>query len=45
MSFPDWRLNLRTSNTEPVLRLNVETRGDRDLLEKCVVDLRRMITA
>ena len=23
----DWRLNLRASNTEPLLRLNVETRG------------------
>jgi phosphomannomutase len=28
MSFSDWRLNLRSSNTEPLLRLNVETRGD-----------------
>ncbi|GGE25596.1 phosphomannomutase [Gemmobacter megaterium] len=27
MSFADWRFNLRASNTEPVLRLNVETRG------------------
>ncbi|MDD7971990.1 phosphomannomutase [Roseinatronobacter alkalisoli] len=28
----DWRFNLRASNTEPVLRLNVETRGDAALL-------------
>lgn len=27
LSFADWRFNLRASNTEPVLRLNVETRG------------------
>ena len=27
LSFPGWRFNLRASNTEPVLRLNVETRG------------------
>ena len=27
-----WRFNLRASNTEPLLRLNVETLGDRDLL-------------
>lgn len=27
LSFPDWRFSLRASNTEPVLRLNVETRG------------------
>ena len=26
--FDDWRFNLRPSNTEPVLRLNVESRGD-----------------
>jgi phosphomannomutase/phosphoglucomutase len=30
--FDDWRFNLRSSNTEPLLRLNVETRGDRALL-------------
>ncbi|EBB6671498.1 phosphomannomutase CpsG, partial [Salmonella enterica] len=32
MSFADWRFNLRLSNTEPVVRLNVESRGDRFLL-------------
>lgn len=26
--FGDWRFNIRASNTEPLLRLNVETRGD-----------------
>ena len=30
--FADWRFNIRKSNTEPVVRLNVETRGDRKLL-------------
>ncbi|SCC58332.1 colanic acid biosynthesis phosphomannomutase CpsG [Kosakonia oryziphila] len=33
MSFVDWRFNLRTSNTEPVVRLNVESRGDVPLME------------
>ncbi|GAB3111847.1 phosphomannomutase [Aestuariicella hydrocarbonica] len=33
MSFGDWRFNLRMSNTEPVVRLNVETRGDFALME------------
>ncbi len=28
MEFTEWRCNLRSSNTEPLLRLNVETRGD-----------------
>ena len=34
MEFTDWRFNLRMSNTEPVVRFNVETRGDRELLEQ-----------
>ena len=32
IDFADWRFNLRLSNTEPLIRLNVETRGDRALL-------------
>lgn len=32
MEFADWRFNLRGSNTESVLRLNVETRQDSELL-------------
>jgi phosphomannomutase/phosphomannomutase/phosphoglucomutase len=31
--FPQWRFNLRMSNTEPVIRLNVEARGDSDLMQ------------
>ena len=31
-AFADWRFNLRQSNTEPVVRLNVDTRGDANLL-------------
>lgn len=34
LEFSDWRFNLRKSNTEPVLRLNVETRGDPGLLRE-----------
>ena len=34
LEFADWRFNLRTSNTEPLLRLNVESRGDRELMER-----------
>ena len=43
LSFPDWRFNLRTSNTEPVLRLNVETLGDRAALERHVAELSALI--
>ena len=34
MTFADWRFNLRTSNTEPVVRLNVESRGDVRMMER-----------
>jgi hypothetical protein len=33
MEFPAWRFNLRSSNTEPLLRLNVESRGDPELMK------------
>lgn len=39
MEFAQWRFNLRMSNTEPVIRLNLETRGDRVLLAKCQEEL------
>jgi phosphomannomutase len=34
MDFGAWRFNLRSSNTEPLLRLNVESRGDELLMEQ-----------
>jgi len=34
MDFGNWRFNLRASNTEPLLRMNVETRGDHALMER-----------
>ena len=33
IEFSDWRFNLRMSNTEPVVRLNVESRGNQALME------------
>ena len=35
----DWRFNLRTSNTEPVVRLNVESYGDAELMKKKTSEL------
>jgi len=36
VEMPRWRFNLRSSNTEPVVRLNLETRGDKQLMkQKC----------
>ncbi len=32
--FPDWRFNIRRSNTEPVVRLNLESRGDAALMQR-----------
>lgn len=40
----DWRFNLRSSNTEPLLRLNVESRGDAALVAAKVAELSALIT-
>jgi len=39
----NWRFNLRSSNTEPVLRLNVESRGDSPLMQKKTAEILAMI--
>lgn len=39
----DWRFNLRSSNTEPVVRLNVEARGDAELVEQGVERVKRTL--
>ena len=39
VSFDDWRFNLRMSNTEPVIRLNVESKGDISLMQKKTEEL------
>ena len=33
MDMGPWRFNLRLSNTEPVIRLNVESRADKELMD------------
>lgn len=38
-----WRFNLRSSQTEPILRLNVEARGDHALMEAKTADLLKLI--
>lgn len=45
LEFADWRFNLRGSNTEPVLRLNVETRADPELLARRTDELRALVEA
>ena len=43
LEFGDWRFNLRSSNTEPLLRLNVEARGRVDLVDKAVAEISALI--
>ena len=45
IEFADWRFNIRGSNTEPVLRLNVESRGDEVLMKKKTEELLALIDA
>jgi len=39
----EWRFNLRKSNTEPVIRLNVESRGDAALMEEMTREILAML--
>ncbi|MGN8832633.1 hypothetical protein ACTNDZ_08835 [Selenomonas montiformis] len=39
VSFDDWRFNLRKSNTEPVIRLNVESRHNDALMRQKTEEL------
>ena len=43
IEYPQWRFNLRMSITEPVIRLNVETRHDKELLEEKTAELLKEI--
>lgn len=43
VDYDKWRFNLRISNTEPVIRLNVETRGDKALLKEKTDELLAII--
>jgi phosphomannomutase len=45
VAFEDWRFNLRPSNTEPVIRLNVEARGDRALMDQKSEEIISLITS
>lgn len=39
LEFADWRFNLRSSNTEPVVRLNVESRQNIPLMEEKTAEI------
>ena len=43
VEFDDWRFNLRASNTEPLIRLNVESRGDEALMREKTAEVLGLI--
>ncbi len=43
IEFDTWRFNLRSSNTEPLIRLNVESRGDAALMQAKTEELLKLI--
>jgi len=45
LSFADWRMSLRKSNTEPLLRLNIESRGNPDLVREKLAEVASVIDA
>lgn len=44
IEYPEWRFNLRTSNTEPVVRLNVESRADSGLMESKTKEILNLLS-
>jgi phosphomannomutase len=45
IEFADWRFNLRGSNTEPLVRLNVESRGSESLMRDKTAEVLKLIDA
>ncbi len=43
VEYPDWRFNIRMSNTEPLLRLNVESKKNEKLMKKKTEELLNLI--
>ena len=43
LEFANWRFNLRSSNTEPLLRLNVEAKGNAALVADRVAEIERIV--
>jgi phosphomannomutase len=43
LEFPEWRFNLRASNTEPLVRLNVEARGSEALMREKTAEVLKLV--
>ncbi len=45
LEFSDWRLNVRSSNTEPLLRLNIETRANLPAVSRRVAEVEAILSS
>lgn len=45
LEFDNWRFNLRMSNTEPVVRLNVESRNDQTLVDQKTTEVLNLLNS
>ena len=45
IEYPEWRFNLRSSNTEPVVRLNVESKANISLMKSKVEEILNLLQA
>ena len=45
LEFTDWRFNLRMSNTEPVVRLNLESRANQQLVNEKTKEILAMLVS
>jgi len=43
IDYGNWRFNVRMSNTEPLIRLNVESKGDIDLMKQKTEEILELI--
>ena len=43
LDFGQWRFNIRASNTEPLIRLNIETKGDEQLLAEKTAEIKQWL--
>jgi phosphomannomutase len=43
--FDEWRMNVRSSNTEPLIRLNIESKGNERLVNEKVLEIEKIIQA
>jgi phosphomannomutase len=43
LNFENWRFNIRVSNTEPLIRLNIESRGNPHLIQKHLDEIKAIL--